>query len=111
MDKQALGFQISAVTLFHFSVSSGNNRQRKIFVTKLHIRFGHIKENGNNVRMKHYIHKLACTSWHECCLRNDRMFSERGKQIRKQYKITSSQMFFLIMLSQLLHFFFTLDAM
>ena len=27
-------------------------------------------------------------------LRNNEMFSEMGKQIRKQYKITSSQMFF-----------------
>ena len=51
-----------------------------------------IKENGNNVRMKHFIYNLACI----CTLfklRNNGMFSETVKQVRKRYKITSCQMF------------------
>ena len=30
-------------------------------LTKFHAQFGHIKENGNNMRMRHYIYKLAYT--------------------------------------------------
>ena len=64
-----------------------------------------IKENGNNVRIKHFIYNPACTLFQ---LRKNGMFSETVKQIRKQYKITSCQMFFLKIT---LHFFFALDAM
>ena len=68
-----------------------------------------IKENGNNMRMKHYTYKLACSSKHESCL----SLETRGKQGNRFENSTklpqSSHMFF--ELSQLLHFFFALDAM
>ena len=50
-----------------------------------------IKENGNNVRMKHLIYNLACTLWHESCLSLETMGCSLNS---KTDKIPSSQMLF-----------------
>ena len=67
------------------------------------------------MKVKHYIIIIVCmylVAWILFKLINKAMLSKKEKQFQKQYKVTSSQQFFLIIsLSQPLYFFFALDAM